>query len=206
MTSPEADHTPEIDASESHGEEDGQHVGHGARGSRGGTGRNARARDRTDALLRGEAGAGVGRTQGSDARGVQLRTDQPLGETPAALSTPETDAVEHVHPGTLPCLAGCPAYGTRQGAIETSPDQYREQSEALIADLRARVSHYEALLVAVREETLTDTALAVEQLALRVADFDTGWDRGYRQAIKDAAYAIRELSIRPGQARAAGEL
>lgn len=57
-----------------------------------------------------------------------------------------------------------------------------------------------------REETLTDTALAVEQLALRVADFDTGWDRGYRQAIKDAAYAIRELSIRPGQARAAGEL
>ena len=24
---------------------------------------------------------------------------------------------EHVHPDTLPCLAGCPAYGTRQGPI-----------------------------------------------------------------------------------------
>lgn len=24
---------------------------------------------------------------------------------------------EHVHPDTLPCLAGCPAYGTRQGPL-----------------------------------------------------------------------------------------
>ena len=32
---------------------------------------------------------------------------------------------------------------------------YREQAEALIADLRARVSHYEALLVHARQEALT---------------------------------------------------
>ena len=35
---------------------------------------------------------------------------------------------------------------------------YREQAEATIADLRARVSHYEALLVHVREQALTEAS------------------------------------------------
>ena len=70
---------------------------------------------------------------------------------------------------------------------------YREQAEALIADLRARVSHYEALVAAVREETITHSALAVDALFLRVQGFDQPWDRGYTQGIKDAAYAVREL-------------
>ena len=71
--------------------------------------------------------------------------------------------------------------------------EYREQAEATIADLRTRVSHYEALLVAVREETLTRAALDVDHLFINVKSFDEAWDRGYRQGIKDAAYAVREL-------------
>lgn len=74
-----------------------------------------------------------------------------------------------------------------------SDDTYREQAEALIADLRARVSHYEALLVAVREETLTKAALAVDYLFINVRHFDESWDRGYRQGVQDSAYAVREL-------------
>jgi hypothetical protein len=74
---------------------------------------------------------------------------------------------------------------------------YREQAEALIADLRARVSHYEALVVAVREETLTRAALEVDRLFLNVKGFGEPWDRGYTQAVKDAAYAVRELRVTP---------
>jgi transposase len=70
---------------------------------------------------------------------------------------------------------------------------YREQAEATIADLRARVSHYEALLAAVREETLTKAALAVDYLFINVRGFDESWDRGYRRGVQDAAYAVREL-------------
>jgi len=74
----------------------------------------------------------------------------------------------------------------------------REQAEALIADLRARVSHYEALVVAVREETITKAALAVDYLMIRFGTaFNEPWDRGYRQGIKDSAYAVRELRITP---------
>jgi hypothetical protein len=70
---------------------------------------------------------------------------------------------------------------------------YRERVEATIADLRARVSHYEALLVAVREETLTKAALAVDYLFINVRSFEESWDRGYRQGVQDSAYAVREL-------------
>lgn len=70
---------------------------------------------------------------------------------------------------------------------------YREQAEALIADLRARLSHYEALLVAVHEETLTQAAAAVDRLFLRVEGFGAPWDRGYAQAVKD----VRELRVTP---------
>lgn len=112
----------------------------------------------------------------------------------------ESDAVEHIHPDMLPCLAGCPAYGTRQGPIVPSPDQYREQAEAVIADLRARVSHYEALLVAVREQTITRAAADVDALLARVTGYAEPWDRGYAQGIQDAAYAVRELRVTsPGE-------
>lgn len=71
-----------------------------------------------------------------------------------------------------------------------------EQAEATIADLRARVSHYEALVANVREETLTRAALAVDHLVIRVGTLGrTSWDRGYVQGIKDSAYAVRELRV-----------
>lgn len=112
----------------------------------------------------------------------------------------ENGEVEHVHPDMLPCLAGCPAYGTRQGPLALPPDQYREQAEAVIADLRARVSHYEALLVAVREQTITRAAADVDALLSRIEGYAEPWDKGYAQGVKDAAYAVRELrAIPPGQ-------
>lgn len=75
---------------------------------------------------------------------------------------------------------------------------YREQAEATIADLRARVSHYEALVAAVREETITKAALAVDYLTIRFGTtFREPWDRGYVQGLEDAAYAVRELRVTP---------
>lgn len=70
---------------------------------------------------------------------------------------------------------------------------HREQAEAVIADLRARLSHMEALLVAVREQTITKAALDVDALLLRVEGFSTSWDRGYVRGVEDSAYVIREL-------------
>lgn len=41
---------------------------------------------------------------------------------------------------------------------DENDDAYREQAEATIADLRARLSHYEALLVHAREQALTEAS------------------------------------------------
>lgn len=43
-----------------------------------------------------------------------------------------------------------------------SDDQYREQAEALIADLRARLAHYEALVVAAKAEGWDEAVHHVE--------------------------------------------
>lgn len=98
---------------------------------------------------------------------------------------------------TLECSAcGSPDVRPTEEVFNVGPT-YREQAEATIADLRARVSHYEALLAAVREETLTKAALAVDYLFINVRNSDEAWDRGYRQGVQDSAYAVRELRLLP---------
>lgn len=87
---------------------------------------------------------------------------------------------------------------------DENDDAYREQAEATIADLRARLSHYEALLVHAREQALTeasdrDFGVCACGRALLSHKGEGRWWHAYGGGIDHLAEPRVAMSLPPGE-------